>query len=138
MTPAEPSNANETASSRKPRPRSTIGINPLDLSPLPTTAEDKPKVVEPPQPDERSELTDPGRGVFAAWAASTEGILEALLETQTATLEANLTALEAGAKAQQRIAHKWTEAARTAQAAALVAFHSAGRQATPPPKNSAD
>ena len=71
MTPAEPSDANETARSRKPRPRSTIGLNPLDLSPPPTTAEDKVPVAPPEQSGDRSDLIDPGRGVFAAWAAST-------------------------------------------------------------------
>jgi hypothetical protein len=105
---------NGTPQTRKPRARSTIGVNPLDASPTPARA-------APPQ-TEKLEGAAAGQRVFAAWAAGTEGVLKALFEAQNSALRANLSVLEASATAQRNVTRELTEAAREAQAAALEAF----------------
>jgi hypothetical protein len=128
--PSQRNQANGTARSIRSRQRSTIGINPLDQPRLRPTAEGS--ASGPSALASQSGQRGSGQHVFAAWAAATQGILEALFETQGAALQANLGALEASANARRRIVQHWTQAALQAQSAALEAFQ-AGLQAASPP-----
>jgi hypothetical protein len=131
MTSAHPpSHSNGTSRTRKPRPRSTIGINPLDLSPLPAAADER--APGSPASAGDSDRSAAGKGVFAAWAAGTESVLKALFDAHDAALRANQAALEASANTQRQIAHEWTEAARQARDAALGACRTGLQAASPP------
>ena len=110
--------------------RSTIGTNPL-VEPSPDPS---------PEPAGQSGDTAPAERVFAAWAAGMQATLEAMFDAQNNVLRASLISLEATARAEGRLAERWTAAAQEVQQATLDAFRArvhilepADPTETPPP-----
>jgi hypothetical protein len=93
--------------------RSTIGTNPL-VEPAPEPAS------EASNPSQSNAA--PAERVFAAWAAGIQATLEAMFDAQNNVLRASLVSLEASARAEGRLAERWTAAAQEVQQATLDAF----------------
>ena len=114
------------AAPKRPRSRSTIGVNPLDLVSAERAnmapAGSQPSVPEPARPMQAAEPAIASQRVFTAWVEATEKTLKVMLDAQTAALRAGISVLEASTTARRDLEREWTAAAREAQSATLSAF----------------